>query len=96
VNPELAALQQGIQMLHALMVHMSDPQAVAVIGKCLQALTGLQQQMMQGAQQGGPGGPPGAQGGPPQGGPPGMNPLVAALAQHLQQGGAPAPQPAGV
>jgi hypothetical protein len=95
VNPELAALQQSIQMLHQLMVHMSDPQAVAVVGKCLQALTGLQQQMMQGAQQGGPGGPPGGgPGGPPggpQGGPPGTNPLVAALAQHLQQGGAPAP-----
>ena len=84
MNPELAALQQGIQMLHALMVHLSDPQAVAVVGKCLQALTGLQQQMMQQAQ-----GAQGAQqGGPQQGGP--DNQMSQALAQHLQGQAAPA------
>jgi len=84
MNPELAALQQGIQMLHALMVHLSDPQAVAVVGKCLQALTGLQQQMMQQAQ-----GAQGAQqGGPQQGGP--DNQMIQALAQHLQGQAAPA------
>jgi hypothetical protein len=91
MDPELAALQQAIQILHQLMVHMSDPQAVATVGKCLQALTGLQQQIMQGQQQ-----QPGVstQGGPPQGQPqaqsPGANPMVAALAQRLQGAGSPA------
>jgi hypothetical protein len=82
MDPELAALQQAIQMLHALMVHLSDPQAVAVVGKCLQALTGLQQQMMQGAAQGGGGG---------QGQAAAANPMVQALAQRLQGAGAGAP-----
>jgi hypothetical protein len=90
MDPELAALQQAIQILHQLMVHMSDPQAVATVGKCLQALTGLQQQIMQGQQQ-----QPGVStgGGPPQqpqAQSPGPNPMVQALAQRLQGAGAPA------
>jgi hypothetical protein len=90
MDPELQALQQAIQMLHALMVHMSDPQAVAVVGKCLQALTGLQQQIMQGqAQQ--PGVSTGGQQMPQnQAQSPGANPMVQALAQRLSGGGAPA------
>jgi hypothetical protein len=89
MNPELAALQEAIQVLHRLMQVMSDPQAVAVVGTCLKNLTGLQQQMMQGAQQGGSqGAPPGAA---MAGGPGASNPLIAALAAHLQGGGAPAP-----
>lgn len=90
MDPELAALQQAIQILHQLMVHMSDPQAVATVGKCLQALTGLQQQIMQGQQQ-----QPGVgtqQGGQqqPQAQSPGANPMVQALAQRLQGAGSPA------
>lgn len=87
MDPELAALQHAIQVLHQLMTVIGDPAAVATIGKCLQALTGLQQTMMQQAQQGGP---QGAQ--QPQGGQPapdqGQNPIAMALAQRLaQQGG---------
>lgn len=93
MDPELAALQQAIQILHQLMVHMSDPQAVATVGKCLQALTGLQQQIMQGQQQQpgvSTGGGQPQQGQPPQAQSPGANPMVQALAQRLQGAGSPA------
>ena len=65
MDPELAALQHAIQVLHQLMTVIGDPAAVATIGKCLQALTGLQQTMMQQAQQGGPQGAQQPQGGQP-------------------------------
>lgn len=91
MNPELAALQHAIQVLHQLMTVIGDPAAVATIGKCLQALTGLQQQMMQGAQQGAQQGPPqqGGQPSPDQG----QNPIAMALAQRLAQQGGGQPQP---
>jgi len=54
MDPELAALQQAIQVLHHLMTVLQDPQAVAVVGTCLQNLTKLQQAMMQAG--GAPGG----------------------------------------
>lgn len=85
MDPELVALQHAIQVLHQLMTTMSDPQAVATVGKCLQALTGLQQQMMQQAQQGAQQGPPQQQGGPPA--PDQGNPIAMALAQRLAQAG---------
>jgi hypothetical protein len=47
MNEQLQALQQAIQMLHQLMVTLQDPQAVAVVGTCLQNLVKLQQTMMQ-------------------------------------------------
>lgn len=94
MDPELAALQHAIQILHQLMTVMQDPQAVAVVSTCLRNLTQLQQQMMQ--QQGGAQGQPQqAQGGP---GGAGMNPIAAALAQRLagaQQGAQPAGAGAG-
>lgn len=85
MDPELQALQDAIQVLHQLMTILSDPQAVNVVATCVKNLTGLQQQMMQGAQQGG---------GQPQGD---QTAAVQALAQRLQGGGAPqgAPQPGG-
>lgn len=91
MNEELMALQQTIQVVHRLMQVMSDPQAVAVVGQCLQRLTALQQQVMQGAQQGGAQQGQGAsdQGAPDQ------SAMVQALAQRLQGGGGGAPQPAG-
>jgi len=79
MDPELQALQQAIQVLHQLMTVLSDPQAVAIVGTCLKQLTGLQQQMMQGAQAqqaGPPGGAGGAPGGPDQ--------MAQALAARLQ------------
>lgn len=77
MDPELAALQQAIQVLHQLMTILQDPQAVNVVATCVKNLTGLQQQMMQGQQQGGGGG-----GGDQQA-------MAQALAQRLQGGGAP-------
>ena len=60
----LQAVQSVIQDLHDLMRIMPDPGHVQIIATCLKAMTGIQQQLMQG---GGPGGGPG---GPPGGGVP--------------------------
>lgn len=42
----LDALQQAIQILHDLMATLPDPKDTQIVAKCLQALTGIQQEMM--------------------------------------------------
>ena len=44
--PELQAVQAAIQALQDLMSVLPDPKDTAVVAKCLQALTGIQQEMM--------------------------------------------------
>jgi hypothetical protein len=88
MDPELAALQNAIQVLHHLMTVMNDPQDVAVVSTCLRNLTQLQQKLMQAA------GPPGAAAGGPPGG--GLNPMIAALAARLGAGGGPPGLPPGL
>lgn len=42
----LDALQEAIQILHQLMGVLPDAKDTQVVAKCLQALTGIQQEMM--------------------------------------------------
>jgi len=44
--PELQAVQAAIQALHDLMGLLPDPKDTQIVAKCLQALTGIQQEMM--------------------------------------------------
>lgn len=53
MNPELQALQEAIQMIHALMTKLDDPEDTRVVAQCLNALTGVQKRMMTEGQQGG-------------------------------------------
>ena len=45
MNDELAAVRNAINGLHQLMVTLSDPADVQVVGTCLSALTKIQTKM---------------------------------------------------